>query len=368
MYRFRTLALAALVASSLSAQTTATLRISSESAPPGQIVQLKIQNTEPVPILTGGGGFESSFFSSFDGFAVFSDFGDASATAVLQGNRVKLSVISPKGDFGNSTTGYPLMVMAGRIDTNLPVGASTQVALDLASLNFQSPTGTTYISESKPGTITAANVLSISNVVPGSGLQPAGTEIAVYGTNFTSDMKLKLGTGSVKSQRLVSSTEARFILGSATIMHGNEVRATNKTTTVRYYSYQRTVPAAPSSNPVLAVTAPMFDAGQYTDAVFSSQASDGTRYFGFAFQNIGASAASIRLRLVDVFGNELGRTDLTVAPNQRLLRASTELLPGVAAPVGTYWRAHSDAPLQMMQIRGDTADFSAIPAPYMQAQ
>lgn len=350
-------------AASLVAQPRASLslKVLDGSAPPGQIVQIQIKNTEPVPIFGGRGSYESDFFSSYEGFAVYSPRGDASGTAVLQGNKVKLSALSPRGDFGTGTD-YPIITIAARIAANRPVGSSTVISLDAASLLFTGFFGFRYPVEAAPGTITAANGLSISNVVPGSATLLPGAQVTVFGTGFTPDTRIRLSETIVRQTQFVSPTEMRVIVGSRVEMHGTEVRAIDRSGTVRYYSYQRTVPEAPSAHPVLARTEPIFSPGQITQAVFASLPSDANRFFGFAFQNIGAAPAVLTVQLSDVFGRPLGQSTLTVGVNRRVVKLSRELL-AADAPVGTFWRITATAPVQMLQIRGEVADFSASPAP-----
>src|SRR5213593_1279332 len=71
------------------------LKVRSERATPGGVVQAKVAITEPKPISTGGGEFGFLDFDSFEGIAVFSPDNDATGVAVVDGLRLRVTVVSP---------------------------------------------------------------------------------------------------------------------------------------------------------------------------------------------------------------------------------------------------------------------------------
>src|SRR5690348_1625082 len=73
------------------------LTIPDETVPPGGMLQLKVQITEPKPILKGGqkARYVAPFLGAVQGIALFSPSGDASGTAVLSKGTAQFSLSSP---------------------------------------------------------------------------------------------------------------------------------------------------------------------------------------------------------------------------------------------------------------------------------
>src|SRR4051794_14109865 len=81
-----------------------TLRVSSETAPAGGMAQMKVLMTSPKPITSGGMymSLADMSFESIDGIALFSDTGDVSGAAVVDGGKVNVQFTSPNGTFGTN--------------------------------------------------------------------------------------------------------------------------------------------------------------------------------------------------------------------------------------------------------------------------
>lgn len=122
-------------ASAILAQTAPiTVRLSSETAPPGGIAQVKVLLTAPKPITTGDVSmdFSSDEIDSIWGIALFSNTGDVGGTAVVNGGRVNVRFTSPQGTFGANTE-YPLMAFAMHISPNALPGSHVNLTLDATS-------------------------------------------------------------------------------------------------------------------------------------------------------------------------------------------------------------------------------------------
>src|SRR5436190_8837704 len=88
-------------------QIPATVRVSSEMAPPGGMAQVKVLLTSPQPITGGGLRFDGAL-SAADGISLFSSAGDVFGVAVQDGQSVSVRFVSPGGTFGTNAD-YPLM-------------------------------------------------------------------------------------------------------------------------------------------------------------------------------------------------------------------------------------------------------------------
>src|SRR3954468_11471438 len=73
------------------------LSIPDETVPPGGMLQLKVQITEPKPISKGGqrARFNANFLGTTQGIALFSPSGDAAGTALLSPGAAQFSLNSP---------------------------------------------------------------------------------------------------------------------------------------------------------------------------------------------------------------------------------------------------------------------------------
>src|SRR4029453_18565634 len=152
------------------------LRILDEMAPPGGIVQMKVRTTEVTPISGGRGRYriDPAMFSSATGFGIFAT-GELAGAAVIDGADVALSYTSN----GALTAEYPLLVVALRIRPDVAVGTKTLFTFDPGSIWNVSPTGAVQTGQISPGTITVGGTVSITDVVPGEGVWPAGTVVSV---------------------------------------------------------------------------------------------------------------------------------------------------------------------------------------------
>src|SRR4051794_17646892 len=85
------------------------LSIPDETVPPGGMLQLKVQITEPKPISKGGqrARFNANFLGTTQGIALFSPSGDAAGTALLSPGAAQFSLNSPLSSMGTNVD-YPI--------------------------------------------------------------------------------------------------------------------------------------------------------------------------------------------------------------------------------------------------------------------
>ncbi|MEO8660376.1 MAG: IPT/TIG domain-containing protein [Bryobacteraceae bacterium] len=333
------------------------LSIADEIQPPGGVFQMKVSVTEPKPISTGRGRVSllgtAPVISSIDAVNLLSPAGDAAGVAVISGTNIRLTCNVPSKTFG-SVLDFPIMTITGTVSPSAVPGATTPLSISPANLVFLDPTGTPYPEEIKSGTLTVANNVSITDVIPGSGAVPAGGAITIKGMNFAPGVDVRIKEVAVNAVNFISDTELQVILGVAvTNMQGQEITVTNShSTSAMYYSFQRTTTAGRSSHPLFNITFPIFEYASWSSAIYSLPAASGTKYAGLAIQNLQSTSANLTVLLVSSTGTILGSKAFALPPNKRLVRATSEFIT-TAAPAGSTWRVRSNLPVQSLGLIGD---------------
>jgi hypothetical protein len=345
------------------------LSIADEIQPPGGVFQMKVSVTEPKPISTGRGRISLlgtvPVISSIDAVNLLSPSGDAAGAAVINGTNMRLTCNVPSKTFG-SMLDFPILTITGTVSPSAVPGATTPLSIDPANLVFLDPTGTPYPEEIKAGTLTVANNVSITDVIPGSGPVPAGGAITIKGMNFAPGVDVRIKEVAVSAVNFVSDTELQVVLGAAVpTMQGQEITVTNlHSTSAIYYSFQRTTPIGRSSHPLFAITFPIFEYASWSSAIYFLPAASGTRYAGLAIQNLQSTSANVTVLLVSSTGATVGSKAFTLPPNKRLVRATTEFI-ATAPPAGSTWRVRSNVPVQSLGLVGD--DSTGVVAPVVPA-
>jgi hypothetical protein len=334
------------------------LAIPNETVPPGGMLQLKMQITEPTPILKGKQTmtFSSTFLSSPVGIALFSPAGDASGTALLSGGGVHFSLHSPIFDMGTSID-YPIVTVAIPVKSTATLGEIAPLNFDPSFAQWVDSTGQVYPVLLTNGSVTVGGTISIANIVPGGGLVPAGTKIAVFGMGFQPDCKVVVNEAVVASQTYISSNEIDVRLTTNFNMTSARVRVTKPSTNevATYYSYQRTKATGKSANPLIAATVALFAQSKWTVAFFKPVLNS-SQFTGLALQNGAASPAYVTLKLFAPNGTVLATYSLAVQSGRRISRDLREFFPGVVPATGTELkvRVTSGPPVQVLGLLGDS--------------
>jgi hypothetical protein len=334
------------------------LTIPNETVPPGGMLQLKMQITEPKPILKGGqkAAFSAPFLSPVQGIALFSPAGDASGTALLSNGRAQFSLHSPIFDMGNNID-YPILTIAMPVKATAIPGQTAALNLDPSFSQWIDPTGQIYPVLLTNGTVTVGGTLSISNIVPGGGVVPAGTKIAILGMGFQPDSKVQVNEAILATQTYVSSTEIDVTLTTDVNMTSRRVRVTKPSTNelATYYSYQRVKSAGKSANPLLAAAVALFAQSRWTVAYFKPVLNS-SQFTGLALQNETAIPAYVRLKLFAPNGTVLATYSLAVQPGRRISRDLREFFLGVVPATGTTLKVKvtSGPPIQVLGLLGDS--------------
>lgn len=335
------------------------LRFPSEVVAPGGALQMKLENTEPRPISSGGGSF-SGGSDEWLGVAVTSLGGDAAAAAVFRGSFARVRLISPSGQLGLDTD-YPLLTLTARVPPTAPVGARVPLSL-VGGAVFTGPAGAVYPYTFLPGEATVAQGASITNVTPGSSFVAAGGIVAVEGVGFDAASEVRIDETIVTATRFIDATKLEAVLGQSVTMHGREVEVRNPVTDQRttYFAYQRTTPLVTSRHQLFGAVEVAFPQRFSTAGVIGFGPPGPGEVRGLAVQNIGPTPSVATFELVDADGHSIGRVTAPIGVNTHAVVALAEVF-GRDCPGPCGVRMVASAPLQVMGLLGNTIDDTALP-------
>ena len=336
------------------------LDLASQTVPPGGVLQMQIFITEPKPILKGGQ--KATFVSRAalvpalgavrDG-ALFSPAGDVDGVAVLGKGSIQVSFSSPLTSFGTDIDA-PVMAFAIPVAPNATVGQRSPLTLDPNSAQWFDPSGQLYPVELKSGVLTVAGKTSIIDVVPGSGIVPAGTVISVRGIGFQPTSKVSVNNAVVATTTFVSSNEIQITLTQSFNIEGQRVRVDTGSERVEYYPYQRTKPVSRSTHALVASSLPLFSHTTWSQAFFHPVL-QATTFSAIALQNVNTSSATVTLQLFSSVGGLLATRTISLPVTKWLTRDYAEVFPGKVAGNGTTVKVTSSLPIQMLGLQGDDA-------------
>jgi hypothetical protein len=334
-----------------------TIRVTSESAPPGGMAQMKVLLTSPKPITSGNMDLDMSdvSFDSIDGIALFNSNGDVGGAAVVNGGKVNVQFTSPNGTFG-ATEDYPLLTVALTLSQSAQPGQVFPVTLNPSASIWDDLLGAPIAFEFQQGTITVGGSVSITNVVPGGGTLPGGGVFSIFGMGFSPKTKVSIRELNASSIQYVSPTEFRVTLREAGILDGALITVQNPDNSIdTYYSYMRGVPAGQSNRSLLARTVPVFSINTAFEATLpptiSSQVNP--NYFtALALQNPNPASADITVEAHSANGALNGSTVVTLPSGARISREVSEWF-GATLPTGGYLHIVSAQPVQMLGLLGN---------------
>ena len=342
------------------------LHIPNEAAPPGGVVQMKFLVTEPTPISSGKPivKFNDVMFDAVLGIELFNPTGDVNGVAMIRGSLVALHYTSSTGPTG---TDYPIMTMALHVRPDAFPGMQTPFTLDPSSSWVLGLLGVSSLKPLPPATITVAGSISITNVVPGGGLVPAGTVVSVHGIGFQPKTQVQLNNIKFSSVQVVSSQEIQFTLAADTDMTGKKIQVVNPDGSQdTYFSYLRGVPMGNSNRPLLAFALPIFSAVTHSWAVFGPMApANSSQFTGLALQNPNLTPASVTVALYSPVNKLLGDSTFSVPSGNRMMRETSELTQGATPVAGSYVVVTSSLPVQAFgfwadDVSGTVNPFAAI--------
>jgi IPT/TIG domain len=317
------------------------------------MLQLTVLLTEPKPIRRGSTqlAFASTALGQVQGLSIYSPAGDAIGAAVVRGGNVKMIVSSAQLDYGMDLDTPVAAISIPVLSTALP-GQTVNLTLDPKSV-WLDPNGNPYPTLVTQGMLTVGGTLSISNIVPGGGVAPAGSTVKVLGMGFQPDSKVDINEALTSSTHFVSSKEIDVVLAADTQMDGKRVRVENRSSNEMavYYSYLRTKPLGQSALPLLAKTEPLFSRVLYTKGYYRTVA--GTTFLGVAVRNSNPQSANITVKLFSA-STLLGSTSVSLPPAMRFSRSIWELFPNITPTNNLIVKMVSNLPVGMLGLRGDT--------------
>jgi hypothetical protein len=338
------------------------IKIPNEAAPPDGVVQMKVMVTEPTPITSGGPRleFDAGLFDAVWGVEVFNPGGDVSGMAMVDGSQVRVSYITSSGFPG---TDYPIMSIALHIRPDAQAGSETQFSLDPQSTWILGPLGVAALKPVAPATVTVGGSLSITNVVPGGGLLPAGSVVSIQGIGFQPKTQVQLNNIKASSIMAVSENEIQFTLAEGTDMTGKKIQVVNPDGSQDiYFSYLRGIPMGQSDQPILSSAVPIFSSVTHSEAVVGPLALLTNKQFaGLAIQNPNLPDARVSVSLYSPLNTLLGGSSFVVPSGYRLIREISELAQGAAPPPGSYAVISSTLRVQMFGFLADAASGTVAP-------
>ncbi|HXB75564.1 MAG TPA: IPT/TIG domain-containing protein [Candidatus Acidoferrales bacterium] len=338
------------------------MTIPNEAAPPGGVVQMKVLVTEPTPITSGGPrlAFDAKMFDAVFGIELFNPVGDVNGVAMINGPQVQVRYTTSSGGPG---TDYPIMSIALHIRPDAPVGSQTQFNLDPSSTWILGLLGGATLKPMLPATVTVGGSISITNIVPGGGVLPAGSVVSIQGIGFQPKTQVQLNQIKASSIVVVSANEIQFTLAETTSMTGQKIQVLNPDGSQDiYFSYMRGIPLGQSNQALLGLAVPIFSSVTHSQALFAPMTPAlNNQFTGLAIQNPNQSDTSATINLYSASNGLLGSASFVIPSGYRLMREISELAGGATAGPGSYAVITSTQPVQAFGFTADYASGTLIP-------
>jgi hypothetical protein len=350
----------------LGAQTApTTMRVSTETAPPGGMAQMKVLLTSPKPITSGNMFLDMSdvSFDAIDGIALFNSTGDVGGAAVVNNGKVNVQFTSPKGTFGLDAD-YPLLTVALTLSNSAIPGQSFPVTLNPSASVWDDLLGTSIAFEFQQGKITVGGSVSITNVVPGGGTLPGGATFSIYGIGFTPQTKVSVRGVNASNIQYVSPTQFLVTLRETGTLDGALITVQNPDNSIdTYYSYMRGVPVGQSTRALLARTTPVFSLATANEAILPPTISSqlNPNYFtALALQNPNPVSANVTVEAHTANGGLMGSQVASLPGGARISREVSEWF-GATLPTGGYLHVVSAQPVQVLGLLGNDSTGVVLP-------
>lgn len=334
------------------------LHIPDEYAPPGGVVQMKFLVTEPTPVSSSGPRIPVPTGTKVLGIQMFNPSGDVNGVAMVSPSMVSVASITSSGTQGSD---YPIMTVAFQLPETISIGNKLSFSLDPSSTWTLGLLGVATMKPILPATITVGGSISITDVVPGGGFQPAGTVIQVEGIGFQTGTQVQLSSIKASSITVVGPNEIDIVLAEPTQMTGKKIQVTNPDGSQdTYFSYMRGIPMGQSDQALLSSAMPIFSSVTYARAAFSTADPATGEFSGLAVQDPNLAAATVNFSLFSSTNTPLGSSTMVIPAGNRMMREMSELI-GVTPPQGSYVVVSSDVPVQVFGFLGNTVTGTVVP-------
>jgi hypothetical protein len=332
----------------------ALLRLTHETAPPGGIAQLKLELTEPKPIIRTRAFldvFDLGVFESFEGIAADQSNGPVGCAVLLVGKGAALECTSSNGQWGLNAD-YPIMTFAVRVAPDAVPGASVPVSLDSIAPSMLNALGLPYEVEVKNGSLTAGPTgsLSIDNILPGGGRVEPKTPFRIVGGGFAPGTRVQIEGLDKGDVSILGLDTIEITPQTALVLDGMRIRLRTPTDEQQeYFSYMRGVEKTPSADAVLSRVIPVFPSENCTVCTLVLPAGAVDSYLGVAMQNQNRDPAAVEWEVVDGAGGLIGGGTGTLDPGEKVIRSLAELVgPAKTVPLDAVLRTKSPAGVQAL--------------------
>ncbi len=324
----------------------------SVQVPPGGTSQFRllppINPNEPTPIIIDGPGVGSVGVTQLGA-------PDAAGTALADGGSVIIRTVSSTAPSGLSTD--PMIAVTVAVSNQATEVATVNLSLAAPALD-PSTSALPDVVNQVDSVVTGA--VSITDVLPGGGLLPAGSQVAVVGSGFEPGAQVLIDGVSAASTSWVDSSHLEVVTAVDTQLDGKLVSVTNPDLTgAACFSSLRTTDLGTSARPLLAATQAIFPLQTRSSAVFAAPA-NGT-FFALALQNPGSVDSTVSIEVRDAGGAVVASTALALPPFTRISREISELFPDGSASAGSAFALTATAPVQMLGLSGNETDVSVTP-------
>ena len=337
------------------AQQEASVRVAEEVAPPGGLALVQIELTEPLPILIGDitVGKKGNVLGRICGFGLFSSSLDVIGVATQQGEQYRVRFRGFSGQIGN-TEDLPVMTVAVEVDPGAPIGATGSIEIVESTLRLESPNGTVYLNDIKPGTVTVGGI-SITSISPASGIVPAGTRITFNGVGFNPESRIDIEDVALTNVQYVSPTQMVATAGQTFRIENSRIRLRNDSDVQDFfYAFTPTCLAPVTSNPVLRNAAPIFS----PQTAVQSRLSVSSNTVGLALHNPASLAATVKVSAYTDGDVPIASRETTLAANGQSTLALDEWLPGLDRSQAALVTVESSQPLQSLGLRLEDGSFT----------
>jgi hypothetical protein len=326
--------------------------------PPGQSIRLKVPPSdpnEPAPIIVDQIGPDVGGV----GVALLGA-PEAGGTALIGGASAVIRTVSPSE--APELPSDPVVAVTITVPDQAPAGATVNLTSGGGGLSDSGALASTCEAD-VAGQFGAATppAVSISDVLPGGGVLPAGTRVAVVGTGFQPDAQVLIEGVTLASTSWVDSSRIEVVTAVDMQLDARMVSVTNPDlTSATAYASLRATNLGESAIPLLAATEAIFPARTRSSAVFAAPGT-GT-FFALALQNPGPDDSIVSIELWDAeAGSPVASATLTLPSLTKVSREVSELFPGVIPSSGSVLAVTATVPVQMLGISGNEDDGSATP-------
>lgn len=327
--------------------------MSSEIAPPGATVQIKLSLSKPAAVSTGelALDLDPAVFGPVTAIATFSAAGDACGYAKVNGSHLDIHFASPSATLG-SAAGMPLAVITVPILATARPGLQAAITADPSGSlwygNMLAPPVTIYAVTVTPGTVTIGGSLSVSDVSPVSNLA-AGAIVRIRGAGFTSATSVDIAAVSVASVQTASPQEIDVTLAGPADLGAKRITlGTPDGARVDFFAAPPVTPLA-SSGDVFDGALPLFPTASYPAGLGGFL--EGITFGRVALANPNATPVDVLLQVRDPVGGVEPMT-LTIPAGSAYNNDIRSLKAG-----GKFVDITATAPLRMFQLLGHPNSF-----------